>query len=647
MLKFIILFLLVILIHSHSYGQGRSEEQPNIVFIVVDDLNDWVGYLGGHKNARTPNLDRLASKSIVYTNAYSTVPLCNPSRISMLTGLHPYATGINNNRQRNLDNEMPYVLTINEHLKMGGYYVAGYGKIYHQGSGDRYWNTYAYLGERPKPAIVPAHGMSVLTNESSTYDWGPVSEDKRNWGDYQIASKVEDLIENYDREAPFFIAAGFRLPHLPRYIPEEYWSEGLNIVDNIPEHLDSDTADLPEIALELGAPWPRLHKEIVKNNKWDESAAGYLSSTAFIDDQVGRILDALEASEFSENTVVIFTSDNGYMLGEKSKWRKNILWLDSMKIPLIIYDPRRNEEQKRVDVPVSLLDIYPTIQNLAHLPERRDLSGKDLLSFVDIEPIDRTIISLIEGGHISAIDTSHHLIKYSEDQGEEFYSYRTDPNEWFNLSGDSVYKDQIQELGQKTLVRQAEIGTIPNPATVTNIEVTYSESLKVKLELSSLSKYFRYKVRFEDEFNVLMQERVLFDPFISVPQELTSRRMIFSAQILTPFKKTEWSTFFIDLDKITSIGSKVNIVFGLEQNYPNPFNGLTNIKYNILIPDNFTIELFDINGKLVRTLVDKYHNTGHYTYRLNTSGLPSGVYFYRIHAHNMGVSQTKKLTLLK
>lgn len=427
----------------------RGDERPNVLFLAADDLNDWIGCLGGHPQARTPNLDALAARGTVFTNAHCQAPLCNPSRSSLLTGLRPSSTGIcglaPGIRQVERTRE---AVTLPQTFTAAGYHTYTCGKIFHDGSirpAERArefneWGPAPGIGKRKTPFVqTPAKHPAM--------DWGPWPERDEDGGDYQIASAAIAALAAAPQDKPFFIAAGFRLPHVPCYAPQKWFDMFPLDSVQLPPVQANDRADTPRFSwyLHWQLPEPRL-KFLQESNEWKPLVRAYLASTAYMDAQVGRVLEALEKSGRAKNTIVVFWSDHGWHLGEKQITGKNTLWDRSTKVPLLFAGPGVTPQQK-CGRPAELLDIYPTLLELCGLPRREDLEGHTLVPQLKdaAEPRVWPAITTHNQGNHGIRTERWRYIRYA-DGSEELYDLHSDPNEWKNVAPFSEHDAIKREL---------------------------------------------------------------------------------------------------------------------------------------------------------------------------------------------------------
>lgn len=597
-------------------------------------MNDWVRYLNEHPDSYTPNIDRLANKGIVFTNAYVNVPICNPSRLSIMTGLHPMQSGITSNRQQPLSNIFPNAYSLNQHLQDHDYNINAYGKIYHNADNRKeFKNNWKWNGQYPKPENLPIHGMTELTDIAQTFDWGAIDEPETNWGDHQMAKDFEEFIGRYRSESPFFTAIGFRLPHLPRYFPQSYLESFKKIVGDsvsLPVSKPNDLEDLPEYAKNLGALWTELDEIIESNDQMHQAILDYLVSVYFIDTQVGIVLDAIARSNHRDNTVIIFASDHGYMLGEKSKWRKNVLWRDAVRVPLIVYDPRGNSERIDVSKPVSLIDIYPTIEELAQIPKRDELLGRNLLELVDNANSEDAVVIMTEENDVSIITKQYQLIEYNSNNGAEFYNNEIDPHQWNNLIDDQDHQFIIEELISKTDDFKNSIIPIQEPKGISSIAADRTENgLILSWDTYENDHYSRFKLNFYDDNEEYRFDTIAFDNTIELNNSQLLEIKSFDICEINPPGKTQSLAYTII--ELNSDGVyEVELSNKIFQNYPNPFNSTTTINYQLNFNSNIELILYDILGNEIQTIDSGFKERGIYSINFEAENIATGIYFYSL-----------------
>jgi len=448
-MKFVLLFAAFSLAAAFAADPAKK---PNVLFIAIDDQNDWVGPLRGHPLVQTPNMDRLAQRGSVFLNAHCQSPLCNPSRTSLMLSQRPTTTGIYGLAPwfRNV-NEFKDRVTLAQHFKAHGYKTLTGGKIFHgnypAGAGEKpkefdVWGPPSGIGTRPAKKLIPNTPMG----NHAAMDWGAFPHQDEDKADYKLATWAVEQLKSAPKDQPFFLAAGFFLPHVPIYVTQP-WLDLYPDDDRVlPKIKTDDRDDTPRFSwyIHWHLPEPRL-KWTQESNQWRNLARAYLAATTFIDAQIGRILEALEASGLAENTIVVMWSDHGYHLGEKAITGKNTLWDRSTRVPLIFAGPGV-AKAGRVHSPAELLDIYPTLVELCGLTARSDLEGMSLVPQLRNASAKRerpAITSHNQGNH-GVRSERWRYIRYA-DGSEELYDMRTDPNEWTNLAGKSEHASVIAE----------------------------------------------------------------------------------------------------------------------------------------------------------------------------------------------------------
>ena len=428
-------------------------ERPNVLFISIDDLNDWITPLGGHPQSRTPNLERLAREGVTFTRNYTASPACNPSRAALLTGLHPYTTGMYSNYQY-WRKVLPDAETLPGYFKDHGYWTGGAGKIFHNTEPHPpSWNEYFPSKEdtmpdyfRPKPGETV--NMPRFENMSGIFDWSPIDIPDEETGDYSSVSWViEQLQREHDR--PFFLAAGIYRPHTPFYVPREYFDLFPLESIELPKTLEGDLDDVSERGREIARRAGDYHSHVVEAGQWKQAVQGYLASIAFADALVGRLLEALEQSPYASNTIVVLWSDHGWQLGEKKHWRKFALWDNVARTVLMMHVPsgtpglpQGSKAGSRVERVTSLVDLFPTLVELAGLPAKDGLDGRSLAPLVaDPQAVwDHPAITTYDIFEFSIRTEDWRYIRYIDDS-EELYDHRNDPEEWTNLADDPEHAE--------------------------------------------------------------------------------------------------------------------------------------------------------------------------------------------------------------
>ena len=439
-------------------GQAAANAaRPNVLFIAIDDLNDWTGCLGGHPDVKTPNIDRLAGRGVLFERAYCSAPACNPSRASLLTGVLPSTSGVYQNSQP-WRPAMPDAVTLPQHFLANGYKVCGRGKIFHSGKGNQFfceksWQHYIPKGGDPAPPNRPANGIP----RTAHFDWGPVSASDDEMDDTKVAKWAAEFL-GQTHEKPFFLAVGLFRPHLPWYAPKEYFDRYPLDKVTLPNVNENDLDDVPPLGRRMARP-EGDHKRVIEHNQWRQAVQGYLASITFTDTNVGRVLDALDHSPHADNTIVVLWGDHGWHLGEKLHWRKFALWEEATHAPLMLVAPGVTKPGGRSPRTVSFLDIYPTLCDLCSLPITKQLEGTSLRPLLEAPaaPWERPALTT-HGRNNHSLRSEHwRYIRY-RDGTEELYNEDDDPLEWRNVASEAKYahvKEGLSKWLPKVIVEDA------------------------------------------------------------------------------------------------------------------------------------------------------------------------------------------------
>lgn len=421
--------LLLLALFSVSLS-ASADKRRDVLFIAIDDLNDWTGLLGGHPQAKTPNLDRLMSRGVTFANAHCAAPACNPSRAALMSGLRPSATGIYTNSDPAAP-VMKETLTINRHFLAHGYRTLGGGKIYHgYGSEGRDDTWTEWVGLFPTDGKKP-HNLNGL--DRSHFDWGPLDIPASGMGDSRLTDwAIEQLGKEHDE--PLFLAVGYVKPHLPWYVPQEYFDRFPLESIKLPETSGNDLDDVPPAGVKMANPGGD-HAAVVAAGEWEKAVQAYLATNAFLDDQIGRLLDALESSPRAGNTVVVLWSDHGWHLGEKEHWRKFALWEEATRTVFAISAPGVTTENSMCTAPVDYLSVYPTLCELAGVPVPEHATGPSLMPLLKDATASWDHLALCthgKGNH-GVRGERYRYIRYA-DGSEELYDHQTDGMEYENLA---------------------------------------------------------------------------------------------------------------------------------------------------------------------------------------------------------------------
>ncbi len=508
-LSYLVIFLIGLGLFKPSLAQ---EAKPNVIFIMCDDLNDYEGIFGGHPQAITPNIDKLAESGVQFLNAQSNCPVCMPSRNSLFTGVYPHDSKDFGWTPRKEQPVLKNNKTIMHLLKENGYYVAGTGKLLHKNEPEIWdewgmkvkynYGPFYFDGEdlsahpgvpAPYNEIGPIDGSyGSMDDITSTGVWGQpgfvygwdkkpleyIDNDERDLVQDELhaewaVQKLQEFEQN-NLQKPFFLGIGFVKPHTPLIVPGKYFDmypiEDLKIDDWLPGDKE-DTYYLHNFSSELKG--PRYYKTILESYNGDRKIAiksflqAYLACVSFVDEQIGKVIDGLENSKFANNTIVILTSDHGWQMGEKDYLFKNSGWEESARIPLVIKSPQG--AIGKVEQPVSLIDIFPTLVDFCNLEGiyRLNIDGgvmggyslRPLIENPETETWDGPEGALTVIGNAgknipgdqqnySYRTKNWRYIIYS-DGSEELYNHETDPYEWYNLASNDEYNDIKYDLNRQ------------------------------------------------------------------------------------------------------------------------------------------------------------------------------------------------------
>ncbi len=431
---------------------GAATPKPNVLLIAVDDLNDWVGCLGGNPAARTPHLDALARRGTLFANAHCQAPICAASRSSVLTSRRPSSTGLYGLAPAHHKvPELRDVPTLFSHFKASGYRTLTVGKIYHELPSDpaQRAREIDVAGPPSGARAVPPEkliGPTPMGNHP-WMDWGTFPHQDEDRSDWQTATWAIQQLKTLSPNQPFLLATGFFLPHVPCYVPPAWLAAVPDDDSVLPPTLEDDRADVPSFAWHLHwrLPEPRL-PWLKAQHQWRNLCRSYLACTTFADAQIGRLLDSLAASPHAGTTIVVLWSDHGWHLGEKGITGKNSLWERSTHVPFFIFRPAGTGGGRVVE-PVELLDIFPTLADLCGLGSVPGLEGVSLRPWLEHPSAvgHRPALTTSNPGNHSLRTRTERYIRYA-DGSTEFYDHTRDPNEWKNLAHDPATADRRREL---------------------------------------------------------------------------------------------------------------------------------------------------------------------------------------------------------
>ena len=484
-----LVLLLLTLILMCTSGAGR----PHVLFIAVDDLNDWIGCLEGHPQALTPNMDRLAARGILFTNAHCVSPACNPSRAAVFSGRMPDVTGVWSNQSGSLSRRYPEARLLSTAFAESGYRTRGAGKLLHSRGGKSFgeyygvnqrWSPLSKEGvkytrkELPSKATanprrltkdslgrkvvlplnrMPSDRKPTLTDGES-FDWGGWDVRDTDFGDTKITDWAIGKLKEEGVE-PLFLAVGYYRPHIPLWAPKRFFDRFKDDPGKLPPVKGADLNDLGE----MGRKWAReavtagSHATVVEYGQWQAAVEAYLACTTYVDHEIGRLLEALDQSAAGKDTWIILWSDHGWHLGEKEHWGKWTGWERSTRVPLMVVPPRSKAGKfaaggSRCHQPVSLLDLYPTLVELCDLQGPETLDGQSLEPLLrePLQSTGRVVTTTFDRGNISLRSDRWRYIRYSSGE-EELYDLAQDPNEWSNLAGRAEYEGTRKKFAARVM----------------------------------------------------------------------------------------------------------------------------------------------------------------------------------------------------
>jgi uncharacterized sulfatase len=429
---------------------ARPPKKPNVLFIVVDDLNAKIGAYG--YPVRTPNIERLARRGRRFDSAYAQYPLCSPSRTSLMTGWRPEKTKVWGNfvpPRPHLDGAVP----LEERFHANGYFTARVGKVYHGRFEAQFkWDVAEDPGgldpEAEEEVRPPGAPRRKHRNRFSAL-WTATDSADEDEPDGRTARRVVQILER-SAGKPFFVAAGFQRPHGPWIAPKKYFEMYPEKEVVLPPEQTDDLDDVPEIALNVGSEPP------IPEDKRQMAIAAYSACVTFMDAQLGVILDALDRLKLWDSTIVVLLSDNGIHRGEHGLWRKNTLFEESAHVPLLIAAPDLKQPGVPTRALAELLDVYPTLVELAGLPKADGLQGRSLVPLL-LDPaasVKSAAFSVVERGGLLARSVRTERYRYTEwpDDDAELYDHDLDPNEFTNRADDKLFAPIVAEL--KKLLRE-------------------------------------------------------------------------------------------------------------------------------------------------------------------------------------------------
>lgn len=463
--------LIAILVMLGAGFLAQAEERPpNVLFLAVDDMNDWIGCLAGTPpdtgpRAITPNLDKLAARGVNFTNAHTAGVFCAPSRAAIFSGQYASTTGCYDSA--NYFVNRPEIESLQTSFSKAGYTTLGTGKLYHHPVGaidQRGWSEFFFRTREqrengwaleswsegtpfpnPFPASVYNKGQEITGGLFLEWAGLPNEREEEMADTMRVNWAVEQLQDKHDK--PFFLACGIYAPHYPHYCPQKYFDLYDRDKIELPRYKADDLEDLPPKLAKSYANRLKIRQKLEDLDALKDAIHGYLACISYADAMMGRVLDALEASPYADNTIVVLWSDHGYHLGEKN-WGKHTLWERTTNVPFLWAGPGVAEGRK-TDVTVSLIDMYPTFVEMCGLPSpHQELEGKSLAATLEnpAEAEDRNVyLPHMRPNEFAIMNREWRYIRYGED-GEELYRVEDDPHEWNNLASDPTHSERIESM---------------------------------------------------------------------------------------------------------------------------------------------------------------------------------------------------------
>ncbi len=458
--------LLVIVIATGSATLRETiaaqPEKPNILFIAIDDMNDWVGCLRGHPDAWTPNIDRLAKRGTLFTNGHTAAPVCNPSRAAFLSGIGPWRSGVYHNDDNWSGSEaLAAAKLLPHHFRENGYLTMMAGKIFHGRTGmendsaDEQGGSMGGQAMRVKADDYPEPFEDLKGIHNYAVHWGGLEGEKADeLSDPKLAEWAsERLRQEHDR--PFLLMLGFHRPHTPLTSPKEFWDMFDREKIQIPPLKPSDLLDMPwpgkQVAVAGYQAMENGHfREITERGHHRDVLRGYLAACAFVDAQIGKVLHALDRGPHRDNTIVVLFSDHGWGVGERYHFKKWGLWDDTTRVPYIVHVPGLTEPGSRSDAGVTLLDLFPTLVELAGIQAPpQSFDGRSLRPLLENPDAswDRPALTTFGQENYSLRTPDWRYIRWSNGE-EEFYDHTNDPHEWHNVADEARNESVKAELAR-------------------------------------------------------------------------------------------------------------------------------------------------------------------------------------------------------
>ena len=488
------MFVCVFLSILYCSSAIAEDARRNVLFIISDDLNNLLGCYGDPQ-VKTPNIDRLATRGVLFNKAYCSFPLCGPSRNSLLTGLYPNSTGIHANGQV-FRQTIPNQLSMPQAFRQQGYFAARIGKLYHYnvpnsigtnghddpGSWEMELNPAGVDRLEEHPQI-----FSLTKNQfGGTLSWYASPKSDEHHTDALMAKDADWVLERCAREKqrPFFLAVGFFRPHTPYVAPKTPYFDMYNVSEMpVVLEIQEDRADIPEAGLAS----QKKEQEQMTDELRRECRQAYYASISFMDTQVGVVVDSLERQGLADNTVIVFTSDHGYHMGEHGLWQKMSLFEESARVPLLVVAPGMSKG-KISETPVSQIDLFPTLAELCDVRIPDNLQGQSLVPMLkDPSHAGRgwALTQVTRGGRRRNAKNGNEADapffgyslrtprwRYTEwdggDAGRELYDHDNDPRELTNIAGNDEHRATVDELA--VALKDAVASTLPTDGKIPELQ---------------------------------------------------------------------------------------------------------------------------------------------------------------------------------
>jgi arylsulfatase A-like enzyme len=442
-----------------------ARSAPDVLFIVVDDMNDWISLLDPDSPIKTPNLERLADRGMLFTKAYCASPACNPSRAATLTGLRPTTSGVYGNKS-DWRGAMPTRKTIMQRYRDAGYEVKGAGKIFHHHLNGAFHDPESFDSFQPMAAQnMPSEKLNRAPEYGSrNTDWGAWPADEKDTIDFSTADYCIESLKNPPEGKALFLACGIFKPHSPFFAPPKYHEAFDDMVD--PVRRVDDWEDLPSGASALLKSKKWFWKEMMAledriPGSYHEFIQAYAACATFADAQIGRVLDALDASPRKDNTIVVLWSDHGFHLGEKDHIEKFALWEKSNHIPFIVVAPWVTNAGSVCETPIDMSVLHPTLLELGGLAADEACDGVSIVPLLKNPESqwERPALMTYGRGNHAVRSERWRYIRYA-DGSEELYDHQNDSNEWVNLASKKRFSSVIDS--HKKWLPQNEAALVPD-----------------------------------------------------------------------------------------------------------------------------------------------------------------------------------------